>query len=142
MKLLLSRLERVIWTAVLGAVWNVILCSLVDLLTWHLRYYSLPVGVVWTVSMEAMLWRGALVGAVVGWWLGVNRTIVLASAGGGLLLALLKTLETVAEGTHLRYAIEIRVIAHFIINGLLTGTVAGLLARRALRSSAKQEMEV
>lgn len=136
-----SQLEQAIWSAVLGAGWNVVLCSLIDLLTWHLRYYSLSVGVVWSVSLETMLWRGAVVGAIVGWWLGHNRAILLASAGGGLLLTLLQALGSLYQGTFLRYAIDIWVTTHFVLNGLLVGVVAGLLTRHALKASSKRRTE-
>lgn len=137
-----SRIEQAFWSAMLGAVWNVGLCSLVDLMTWKLRYFSLEVGVVWTGSLETMLWRGALVGAVTGWWLGSGRAMVLASAAGGLLLAVLHMLwRTLFQYTHLRYAIDLGVTVHFLINGLVVGVVAGVLTRHAFTDSRKQKTE-
>ncbi|MGQ9739311.1 MAG: hypothetical protein ACUVRT_15605 [Armatimonadota bacterium] len=137
----LPQLEQAIWSAAIGAGWNVVMCSLIDLLTWHLRYYSLPVGVVWSVSLETMLWRGAVVGAIVGWWLGHNRAVFLASVGGGLLLTLLYAVGWLSQGGFLRYAIDIGVTMHFVLNGLLVGVVAGLLTRYALKASLKQRTE-
>ncbi|MDW8322455.1 MAG: hypothetical protein RMM08_13940, partial [Armatimonadota bacterium] len=81
-----ARWERMLWSAVAGAVWNVGLCSLVDLATWQFRYFSHPLGIVWTGSVETLLWRGALVGALAGWWATGRLAALAASAAGGVLL--------------------------------------------------------
>ncbi|GIV15776.1 MAG: hypothetical protein KatS3mg022_1211 [Armatimonadota bacterium] len=133
------RWEYLLWSAVAGAVWNVGLCSLVDLVTWQFRYFSHPLGIVWTGSVETLLWRGALVGAVAGWW-GMKRlTLLVASVAAGVLLAGIHLVSLVSMGTYLRYALDMRVAINFALNGLLVGTVSGWLVRHAMGKPRGEE---
>lgn len=127
-----ARWEYILWSAVAGAVWNVALCSVVDLAAWQFRYFSYPLGVVWTGSIETLLWRGALVGALVGWWAASPHAAIVASAIGGVLLIGAYVVSLVSMGTYLRYALDVRVALNFMLNGLLVGIVSSWLVRRAM----------
>lgn len=140
-----GRLEQVLWTVVAGAVCNVVLCSFVSVVMSFGRYFSYPVAVVWVAQLETALWRGAVVGAVIGWWLNSWRATVVASAAGGLVLALLRAVATILEGTRLPYVADVVdqwVVMHFVLNGLSVGAVAGWLVRRAGRASRPGREEV
>lgn len=131
--------ERTLWSAAAGAVWNVGLCSLVDLVTWQFRYFSHPLGVVWTGSLETLLWRGALVGALAGWWMTSYRAVLVTSAAGGVLLTVIHMVLLASKGTQLRYTLDVYVVLNFVLNALLVGTVSSWLVRRAMREPrAKQ----
>ncbi len=134
-----ARWERILWSAVAGAVWNVGLCSLVDLITWQFRYFSHPLGVVWTGSVETLLWRGALVGALAGWWTTSYLAVIVASALGGMLLAGIQVVSLVSMGTYLRYALDGRIALNFVLNGLLVGIVSSWLVRRAMGEPREKE---
>lgn len=134
-----ARWEYILWSAVAGAVWNVGLCSLVDLVAWQFRYFSHPLSVVWTGSVETLLWRGALVGAIAGWWGTRRLALLVASAAAGVLLAGIYLVSLVSMGTHLRYALDVRVALHFVLNGLLVGTVSGWLVGLAMGERRGEE---
>jgi len=137
---MVRKLRRAFWSAVLAAVWNVVLCSAVNLVLWRFRYYTAAAGIVWMSDAETLLWRGALVGAVVGWRpLGVV-TSVFASALAGVALAILLSIWWIAFGIHhLQYAIDAPVYLHFTINGLLVGVPTNLVIGRIL-SERKEEV--
>lgn len=125
--------KRILWSAVVAAVWNVGLCSVVDLVAWQLRYFSHPLGVVWTGSVETLLWRGFVVGVLVGWWATSDLVVVAASVAGGIVLAGIHVVSLVAMGTHLRYALDTRVVISFVLNGLFVGVVSSWLVRCAMK---------
>ncbi len=135
-----QRLKRPFWSAMLAAVWNVVLCSAVNLAMWHLRYHTSGASIVWMADAETLLWRGALVGVIVGRRPMGTMASALASALGGVVLAMLLSIWWIAFGTHhLPYAIDTPVYLHFIINGLLVGVPTNLVIGRIL-SERKEEV--
>jgi hypothetical protein len=86
---MVRKLRRAFWSAVLAGIWNVVLCSAVNLVLWRFRYYTSATGIVWMSDAETLLWRGALVGVIVGWRPLRAVASVFASALGGVVLAML-----------------------------------------------------
>jgi hypothetical protein len=137
---MVRKLRRAFWSAVLAGIWNVVLCSAVNLVLWRFRYYTSATGIVWMSDAETLLWRGALVGVIVGWRPLRAVASVFASALGGVVLAMLLSIWWIAFGTHhLPYAIDTPVSLHFIINGLLVGVPTNLVIGRIL-SERKEEV--
>lgn len=124
-----SRVPRILWGLWIGATVSILLCAAFGGLAWSLNNRSPSVSLVWVMNSEQAAYRGAFVGAVVGWstfsWREVARAGFISVIALGLYTAY-DLLSYILPGSFFDFAFVLHLISY---TGLTCSIVYASLAR-------------
>lgn len=110
---------RTVWGLVCGALLSLVLCAAVALMSAQMSFYNQAITIVWTLQSDKALWRGAMLGLLIGWLGRTPKQAQKVCAFGFVLLILNDWREQRAAFMPFNHLFDLNVTLQYLLYALI-----------------------